>query len=254
MMIVPAYLPYYVLSGTVATVAAILFGLSSAIKGANWPVHAQRRTFTISTLILVGWCAAAIVLALVDAYRGGQTQLPTIQYGILAPILIGGLLIWRSASVARIIDAVPQQWLIGIQVFRVMGVIFLILYATGKLPGIFAWPAGLGDVLVGIAAPIVASRFASNPLQSRKLAILWNWLGISDLIVAVGSGFLTSPSPFQVFAFDLPNELIGSYPLVLIPVFLVPIAILLHITSLVKLRRNESLAGQAWGQPKASET
>jgi hypothetical protein len=44
----------------------------------------------------------------------------------------------------------------------------------------------------------------------------------------VPAGFLTSPSPFQLFAFDLPNELIRQFPLVLVPVFLVPVSVLLH--------------------------
>jgi hypothetical protein len=40
-----------------------------------------------------------------------------------------------------------------------------------------------------------------------------------------------------LFAFDLPNELASQFPLVLIPVFLVPVSILLHLASLTKLRR-----------------
>jgi hypothetical protein len=54
----------------------------------------------------------------------------------------------------------------------------------------------------------------------------------------VTTGFLTSPSAFQLFAFDLPNELISQFPLVLIPVFLVPLSVLLHLASLTKLRRD----------------
>jgi hypothetical protein len=36
---------------------------------------------------------------------------------------------------------------------------------------------------------------------------------------------------------DAPNDLIGAFPLVLIPTFLVPISIVLHLASLTKLRR-----------------
>jgi hypothetical protein len=39
------------------------------------------------------------------------------------------------------------------------------------------------------------------------------------------------------FAFDLPNELVSPFPMVLIPVFLVPVSVLLHLASLTKLRR-----------------
>jgi hypothetical protein len=67
---------------------------------------------------------------------------------------------------------------------------------------------------------------------------IWSPRGTyTDLVVAMTAGFLTSPSPFQLFAFDLPNELISEFPLVLVPVFLVPVSVLLHLASLTKLRR-----------------
>ena len=132
----------------------------------------------------------------------------------------------------------PQHWLIGVQLYRALGVIFLILYGTGKLPGAFAWPAGLGDTLVGILAPVVAVAYARAPHKNADLVSAWNLFGLADLVVAVTAGFLTSPSPFQLFAFDLPSELVSQFPLVLVPVFLVPVSVLLHLASLTKLRRD----------------
>ena len=116
------------------------------------------------------------------------------------------------------------------------------LYAGGMLPGLFALPAGLGDVLVAILAPIVALAYARNPSQSTGSVLAWNLLGIADLIVAVATGFATSPSPFQIAAFEAPNELIGTFPLVLIPVYLVPLWIVLHMASLAKLWREAAHA------------
>ncbi len=48
------------------------------------------------------------------------------------------------------------RWLIAVQVFRVVGVLFLVELQRGNLPAAFAIPAGIGDILVGITAPIVA--------------------------------------------------------------------------------------------------
>jgi hypothetical protein len=50
---------------------------------------------------------------------------------------------------------------------------------------------------------------------------------------------LSFPSPIQSFAFDNPNTLITAFPLVMIPVFLVPLAVLLHLASLAKLSADE---------------
>ena len=87
----------------------------------------------------------AVGLAWLGAYEGASDRFPTIQFGILVPILVGSILIWRSHYVRRLIEAVPQQWLVGVQLYRALGLIFLVLYAGGSLPGLFAWPAGSGD-------------------------------------------------------------------------------------------------------------
>jgi hypothetical protein len=236
-MTVPVYLPYYVLAGSVAIVAAILLGIRRALIMAGWSSRDRRRAAGISAVVLIGWFGAAIALGWLGVYRGVADRMPTIQYGILVPILIGGVLIFRSSTVARVLDAVPQHWLIGVQFYRALGIIFLILYGAGKLPGLFAWPAGLGDVLVGVLAPVVAIAYARGPRENRDLVSAWNIFGIVDLIVAVATGITTSPSPFQLFAFDLPNELISAFPLVLVPTYLVPVSVLLHLASLAKLQR-----------------
>ena len=39
-----------------------------------------------------------------------------------------------------------QHWLIGFQLFRVIGGVFLIEMAMGNIPGVFAYPAGIGAI------------------------------------------------------------------------------------------------------------
>jgi hypothetical protein len=236
-MPIPGYLPYYVLAGSVAIITALLLGLRRALRSTEWSAHDQRRVIRISAAALIGWFGIAVALGSLDVYRAVSDRIPTIAYGILVPIVIGGLVIARSSTMARVLDAVPQHWLIGVQLYRALGAIFLVLYGAGKLPGLFAWPAGLGDVLVGVLAPVIAVAYARGPDKNEDLVLGWNIFGIVDLIVAVASGFSTSPSPFQLFAFDQPNQLVSMFPLVLIPTYLVPVSVILHLASLTKLRR-----------------
>jgi hypothetical protein len=237
-MSIPIYLPYYVLGGAVATIVAILIGIGLATSKAGWSQATQSRTMIVSSLVLIAWFAASLLLALLGAFQAHMNRLPTIQYGIFIPILIGALLISRSSTIRQLIDAIPQEWLVAVQAYRALGVVFLLLYASGRMPGLFAWPAGLGDFLVGVTAPIIALSFSRNP-QNSDLVQAWNWFGILDLVIAITTGFLSSPSPFQVLSFDFPNSLISTFPLVLIPTFLVPLSILLHIASLAKLNRTQ---------------
>jgi hypothetical protein len=249
-MTIPTYLPYFVAAGTAATLIAILYGLNRALADAHWPVSDRTQTFIVSAAILLGWLAAAITLVALGVYHIGASDLPTIQYGILLPILVGALLIWRSETTKHIIAAVPQQWLVGVQLYRALGVIFIILYATGKLPGQFAWPAGLGDIAIGLSAPLVGLAYARAPHKAAGLVVAWNMLGILDLIVAVGTAFMTAPSRFVSLEVQPTSDLMTVLPMALIPVYLVPLSIVLHLASLTKLRRE---AGATPGHGRAAD-
>jgi hypothetical protein len=84
-------------------------------------------------------------------------------------------------------------------------------------------------------APIVALAYARGARGNAGLVKAWNVFGILDLVIAVTTGFITSPSTLSTYA--PPNELISIFPLVLIPVYLVPLSVLLHLASLAKLHR-----------------
>jgi hypothetical protein len=62
-MTIPTYLPYFVFTGTAATLAAILYGLNRALATAAWPAPERRRTVRLMASVLLGWLAAAIGLA-----------------------------------------------------------------------------------------------------------------------------------------------------------------------------------------------
>lgn len=236
-MPIPGYLTPYILIGTLAILTTVLFGLQQALKRAEWPDEDRRRAFRSIATLLVGWYVATLLLAWLEFYRGTTTRIPTIEIGLLVPIILGVLLAWRWELLRRVIEVVPQEWIVGVQLYRAMGLVFLVLLGAGRLPGLFAWPAGVGDIIVGVLAPFVGMAYARNPNSAAGLVRAWNWFGIVDLIVAVGTGFLTSPSPLQMLSFDAPNDLISAFPLVMVPVFLVPLSILLHLASLKKLRR-----------------
>jgi len=91
-----------------------------------------------------------------------------------------------------------------------------------------------------LLAPIVALGYARRQRGAERRVLAWNVFGLLDLVVAVAMGFLTSPSPFQLLSLDAPNQLITAFPLVTVPVFAVPLSVLLHLASLAKLRAASS--------------
>ena len=242
--LVPTYLTVFVSVVTLAIVGVVLFGLGRALRLAKWRDPDRRKAVVTLGAVLVGLLFAALLPSWLGFYQAQLFGLPTIQYGVLLPLVVGFVL-WRWGMVRRVVEAIPQRWMVSVQFYRALGFIFLVLYAQGRMPGAFAWPAGVGDVVVGLAAPIVGAAYARSPHRAAGWVRAWNFLGIADLIVALTTGFLTSPSPLQVLALDAPNKLVTAFPLVMIPVFLVPLSLLFHFASLRKLGRAEGAVVEA---------
>jgi hypothetical protein len=173
-----------------------------------------------------------------------ETAVPTILFGLLIPLCTAAVGLWRSGSVASLVSAIPLLWLVAAQIYRVGGGIFLMLWADGRLPWQFALPAEIGDVTTGVVAVVVAILLAQKAPDARRAAYRWSFFGIADLVVAITMGALTSPGWPHLLAFDAPNLLITSYPLVMVPTFAVPLALMLHGLVLWRLQRGTASKAQ----------
>jgi hypothetical protein len=216
----------------VAAAVALVFG--SVTIGLWRAASGASRSRVLAAL--AGWLALGVLLGALGAFATSyQRPVPVIAVGIVLPIVVGVLLLRRSTGLTRLLDSIPASSLIGVQLYRVVGVVFIVGWAAGRIPAIFALPAGIGDIAVGLAAPFVAARVGNGSARSRRLAVWWNIGGIADLVLAVSLGAATSPTPVWPTLLGHPNPLISRLPLVLIPVFAVPLSVLLHIVTLRRL-------------------
>jgi hypothetical protein len=238
----PSLLLSIAVLGTDVTITILLLcGAWKALRAKGKPPKDVRNVIMALGIFLFAWLALAMLAGCLGLFQSAENQVvPYIAMAITIPIVVGAVLIRWSKTVREIIDAVPQPWLVGIQFYRVIGVTFLVLQTAGRLPGIFALPAGYGDTLVGLAALALGFTYARYQSKCDPLVTLWNYLGLADLAVALATGFLTAPSRFQILSLDAPNLMIGSFPLVMIPIYAVPLSIVLHLVSLTKLRQSNA--------------
>ena len=128
--------------------------------------------------------------------------------------------------------------MIAVHAIRIVGFLFLLLFAAGRLSAPFAPSAGWGDIVAGATAVPVAWALASRVPGARWLVVLWNSVGLLDLISAAGLGMTSAAgSPLQVF-FDAPGSAVmATLPWAIIPVFLVPQLIVGHLAVYWRLGR-----------------
>ena len=161
---------------------------------------------------------------------------------VLVPIVVFLAGVWLSRSVREFVLAADLQLLTGIQAWRFAGIAFIALYAQHLLPGYFAWPAGLGDIAIGLSAPWVMRALRRDSAFAASGAFLtWNLLGILDLAVAISMGaivplLLTKAATGT--ARDLATTALMTHlPLVLVPGYLVPLFVILHLSALMQAHR-----------------
>jgi hypothetical protein len=215
----------------------IVLGLWLGLERTDLTADQRRTTWLAIMVPFTLWAAVAWTAAINGVFRTGASPLPLLPSAIFLPMIIGAPLLLLSKRVGQLLDAMPTTWLIALQLYRVFGSQWLAYWLLGLLPGLWALPAGTGDVLTGLFAVPAAIALATGTANGRKAAILWNIFGIVDLAVAIALGMIISPGPFQLIVPNILSIGIDGYPNVLTPAFVVPGSILLHALSLRQLRR-----------------
>jgi hypothetical protein len=207
------------------------------------PSHDTASARRLIRLTLSAWLVAVLALGSFGLFvrPAGAPPFP-ILFGFALPIAVFLGLYFGSRAFRQAVLEADLGFVTAVQAWRAGGLGFLALYTYGVLPGLFAWPAGLGDIAVGITAPALALSLARDPAvaQGRRF-VVWNLLGVLDLVVAVsmgavGSGFISG------FAPEVSTTPMSQMPLVLIPAYLVPLFVMLHLTALFQVRRKTAAA------------
>jgi len=238
-------IPGYLLSfeSIVRPVQAIIALGLIWLGAARMPASATSRYATAGALsaVLIVWLAVAQYLG--EAAATGTT-LPIVLSGLLIPPAVTAVAVWRSESMARLVSAIPLHWLVAAQVYRLAGSIFLVLWADGRMPWQFALPAGIGDVATASVAVVMAALLARNAIGADRATYAWCLFGIADIVVATIMGTMTSPGRAHLLALEAPNVLMTAYPLVMHPLFGIPLALTLHGLVLWRLRRGAAATGR----------
>ena len=181
----------------------------------------------------------ALWFALVVAAGAREAFVASVDRPPLALLLAsaGSVLLFLAALAGsrpfrEFVRALDVRFITSIQAWRIGGFVFLVLYSYGILPGYFAWPAAMGDMAIGITAPWILAALARRPeFVVSKTFVAWNLFGILDLIVAVGTAAFG-----RVFLAGAATDAMTRLPLVVIPAFLVPVFIILHVAALSRAR------------------
>ena len=183
------------------------------------------------TGVLVAWFILALSAAALHVFQNGSNRIG-IGVGIAASVPLVLFALWFAVSqeFRQFSLSLNPIVLTSLQASRLIGFSFVLLEARGILPAVFALPAGYGDMAIGATAAFVAWRLAIP--RHRNSFILWQVLGIADLLLAVTLGTtaaLLSPQGPTTAAMTV-------LPLSLVPTFLVPFYMICHVICIAQAR------------------
>ncbi|MFL5403686.1 MAG: hypothetical protein ACJ8BF_12785 [Gemmatimonadales bacterium] len=247
--VIPWYIVLVVLATNVALAVAVWHILSSAAGRSGLPRSSQRSIRIGAAIFLTVWLGAVLFLAPAPASLLARDQFflnPLIPPFLILPPAVILLALWLSPAFRRVLAVASLPQLVGIQFYRTIGVVLLILLALGQVPPHFAVPAGWGDIGVGLTAPLVGLALARGVRGGRTLAAWWNAFGLLDLVVAVGmgTGFLAPLLAPDLGARVPPVAAMGVFPMIVVPTFTVPMSVLLHLVALARLRQSARLGSR----------
>ena len=192
----------------------------------------------VVSVALALWFGVVFLLGAQGAFVGsaGSPPLP-IFFGFTIPLAVFFAANFGSGAFRAFVLGADLRLLTAIQAWRWAGFGFLSLYALGVLPGLFAFPAGLGDMAIGVTAPWILLGLIRDPsFVTRRRYVVWNILGIIDLVVAISMGTICSGFLPGITG-SVTTSPMAQLPLVLIPAYLVPLFIMLHFAALSQARQ-----------------
>ncbi|TGM42357.1 hypothetical protein EHQ92_16310 [Leptospira biflexa] len=183
--------------------------------------------------IILTWSKVSLLLGIniVISYFG---FLETFSFPPRMPLLaisftiIAGLLIIKS-PLFSVIRSFGSEKILLFQVWRLIPeMVIFVNVQSGIQAEIMTFTGNNYDILTALTAPIL--YFVTKKYTLRfKWILIWNVLSLINLIHTLMMGVLSAPYPIQVYMTEPSNQIIGFFPMTIIPLYFVPVAILSHL-------------------------
>ncbi len=201
------------------------------------PARERSKKFIMAAGFVFGWIAYLSIISLTGILKDLSLP-PKFPLLIFLPLLIGFFVFYRKAKNSPVIKAIPDVWPVYFQSFRiVVELILLSTFYAGIIPKSATFEGLNFDILMGISAPFVAYFFVREN-ASKGVLYLWNILGVGMVLFV---GYIIASSMYfpETWGSEIPivDMKFIEIPYLLLAGFLAPLAIFMHIVSLIQLRK-----------------
>jgi len=170
---------------------------------------------------------------------------PVIGIFVATPLVATAIATASPAARAALLG-LPTRLLIGLNIARVLAVLFFLLWMEGRLAGPFPFSAGWGDIITGVFA--VPFLFAAIDAKHEGAIAAWNLFGTADLVLAIFFGVTSAEgAPLQLFHSPPGSAAMQYLPWSFVPTVLVPLYLIMHAIVWAQLRARRTGSSRVIG-------
>ena len=116
--------------------AAIAIGMWLGVERCDLAPGQRRATWFAVMIPYTLWFAIAWSAAIHGTFRADESpsSLPLLPLAIILPVLIGTPILLLSNRLGQVLDAMPANWLVALQIYRIFGGWALAAWLHGGLP------------------------------------------------------------------------------------------------------------------------
>jgi hypothetical protein len=226
--------------------AALVYSGITIVTGKAIADLRKRQQFRRRSLLLLGGWLTYITLISLTGIFTTATLPPRVPLLLILPCLIFIFWFFNSDRFIDFILATPPGWLVYGQSFRIVVEILLLgMYMQGLIPEAGTFKGYNYEIVIAVTAFGVGYYGYHKKVLSPRVIIAWNFLGNLTLAII---GFIMISHAYFPHIYSHPGYIsikeFGSFPYTLFAGFIAPLAIFMHIFSIVKTNMERHIPQQ----------
>lgn len=218
------------------TAIIILMGLKTIDKTSSEKFKVRKNKILL-IISLMGWHLYLYIVASTEFMFNLSFPPRFFLLTILPAFIFTGVFIYKNRNKSWI-QNIPSHWLFFYQSFRVgIETLFIFTVAKGILHSNVTIEGYNYDLIYASLVVVIGLITFRNFEKHKHIIIWWNYLGLAVIAVII---FLFQSTIYFPEIYDdiapFPIEFL-KYPYILVPSFLMPSAVFMHVLSIVQLRK-----------------
>lgn len=222
---------------TLLMTTVLLVGYATTMKRIGMAPTSIRSRIALTGFGIIGWLTYVFILAHSGILKDLSLP-PRFPLLLIIPLFIFTGVFLYAKRRSPVLHAIPRSWPIYFQSFRIaVESLFVSTVAIGYLHKEVTIEGYNYDMLFGISAIVIGLLVFQLKVLPKKALLAWNYMGI--LVLASVIFLFTTTVFFPVLwgyeSSFVPTEFL-DFPYILVAAYLMPLAVFMHILSIIQLK------------------